>query len=98
MYVLLDGDAVVLVGDVPVENATRGALLDEMALVDSRPRTATVMAVSPCRLATIDERRFHFMVQHTPNFASHVMRVLVQRLRQMNSLTRTTVSINHPDD
>jgi len=98
MYVLLDGNVVVLVGDVPVENATRGALLGEMALVDSRPRTATVMAVSPCRLATIDERRFHFMVQHTPNFASHVMRVLVQRLRQMNSLTRTTISINHPDD
>ena len=58
MYVLLDGNVVVLVGDVPVENATRGALLGEMALVDSRPRTATVMAVSPCRLATIDERRF----------------------------------------
>lgn len=89
MYVLLQGSADIFVGDTLVESATPGALLGEMALVDSSPRTATVVATMPCRLAKIDERRFHFLVQQTPYFATHVMKVLTERLRQMNLRTKT---------
>ena len=91
MYVLLEGSADVFVGEVLVESATPGALLGEMALVDSSPRTATVVATMPARLARIDERRFHFLVQQTPYFATHVMKVLAERLRHMNSMTRNQV-------
>ena len=92
MYVLLEGTADVLVGDKVVESATKGALFGEMALVDSSPRAANVVATSLCRLAKIDQRRFQFMVQQTPNFATHVMKVLAQRLRQMNAVVRGPVS------
>ena len=88
MYVLLEGTAEVLVGDTVVESATKGALFGEMALVDSSPRAAKVVATSPCQLAKIDQRRFQFMVQQTPNFATHVMKVLARRLRQMNAAAR----------
>ena len=71
MYVLLEGSADVRVGETLVESATPGALVGEMALVDSSPRTATVVAMEPCRLAKIDQRRFHFGVQQTPYFATH---------------------------
>ena len=90
MYVLLEGSADVRVGETLVESATPGALLGEMALVDSSPRTATVVATEPCRLAKIDQRRFHFLVQQTPYFATHVMKVLTERLRHMNLLTKTS--------
>lgn len=75
------------VGETLVESATSGALLGEMALVDSSPRRATVMATAACRLAKIDDGRFEFLVQQTPYFATHVMKVLVERLRHMNLLT-----------
>lgn len=88
MYVLLEGSADILAGETLVESATPGALLGEMALVDSSPRTATVIITSPTKLARIDQRRFHFLVQHTPHFATHVMKVLTERLRHMNSLAR----------
>jgi CRP-like cAMP-binding protein len=88
MYVLLEGSADVFVGEILVESATPGALLGEMALVDSSPCTATVVATMPARLARIDERRFHFLVQQTPYFATHVMKVLAERLRHMNVMTR----------
>ncbi len=91
MYVLLEGSADVFVGEVLVESATPGALLGEMALVDSSPRTATVVATMPACLARIDERRFHFLVQQMPYFATHVMKVLAERLRHMNSMTRNQV-------
>jgi CRP-like cAMP-binding protein len=33
-------------------------------------------------LAVVDEKRFVFMVEETPNFALEVMRLLVERLRR----------------
>src|SRR5439155_25520659 len=88
---VLEGSADVFVGEILVESGTPGALLGEMALADSSPRTATVVATMPARLARIDERRFHFLVQQTPSFATHVMKVLAERLRHMNLMTSNEV-------
>ena len=86
MYVLLEGNAEIMVGDLVVENAGPGALLGEMALIDNNPRTASVVAKTPCRFAQMDQRRFHFLVQQTPYFATHVMKTLADRLRHMNTV------------
>ena len=86
MYVLLEGNAEIMVGELVVESAGPGALLGEMALIDDSPRTASVVAKTPCRLAEIDRRRFHFLVQQTPHFATHVMKTLADRLRHMNAV------------
>ena len=84
MYVLMTGEADIVVGNVVVERAGPGALLGELALVDATPRTATVMAVTDCSLLPIDVKRFRFLVQETPNFALHVMKVIAERLRRMD--------------
>jgi len=91
MYVLLDGSVDILVGSTVVESARPGALLGEMAMVDSSPRSATVIATSDCKLARIDQFRFHFLVQQTPNFATYVMKVMADRLRRMNVLANAAV-------
>lgn len=88
MYVLLEGSADIKTGEMILESATPGALLGEMAMVDSSPRTATIIATSPSRLARIDQRRFQFLVQQTPHFATHVMKVLAGRLRHMDSVAK----------
>jgi CRP-like cAMP-binding protein len=87
MYVLLDGEVDIFLGDFVFETAGPGALLGEMALIDDTPRTAHAAAKSPARLAEIDRRRFHFLVQQTPHFATHVMKTLANRLRHMNAVT-----------
>jgi len=86
MFVLLEGTAAIMVGTRVVETAAPGALLGEMAIIDSSPRSATVVASTSCRLARIDLRRFHFLVQQTPFFATHVMKVLVERVRKLSRL------------
>jgi CRP/FNR family transcriptional regulator, cyclic AMP receptor protein len=87
MYVLLEGEIDIFLGDFVLETAGPGALLGEMALIDDSPRTANAVAKSPARLAQIDRRRFHFLVQQTPHFATHVMKTLADRLRHMNAVT-----------
>jgi CRP-like cAMP-binding protein len=43
MYVLLEGNVDVIVGETVVETAERGALLGEMALIDNSPRCANAV-------------------------------------------------------
>jgi len=86
MYVLLEGTARVLVGGHVVEMAAPGTLLGEMAMVDDQPRSATVVAIAPCRVLPIGRPQFDLLVREKPEFARHVMKVLVHRLRRMNEL------------
>jgi CRP-like cAMP-binding protein len=85
MYVLLEGEMDIRLGDYVVEIAKEGALIGEMALIDDSPRAANAVAKTDCRLAPIDKRRFHFLVQQHPHFATHVMKELADRLRNMNA-------------
>ena len=86
MFILLEGTLDIVVGDTVVENAGRGAIVGEMAIIDQTPRVATVIARSACRLAKIDQRRFFSIIQLNPFFATHVMKTLADRLRQTNQL------------
>src|SRR5205809_6495693 len=86
MYVLLEGEVDIFLGDFVLETAGPGALLGEMTLIDDSLRTANAVAKSPSRLAQIDRRRFHFLVQQTPHFATHVMKILSDRLRHTNAV------------
>ena len=85
MYVLLEGEMDIRLGDYVVETAGPGALIGEMALIDDSPRAANAVAKTACRLVPIDERRFHFLIQQHPHFATHVMKELAARLRNMNA-------------
>lgn len=84
MFVLVEGQADVLVGDEVIESAGPGAILGEMALIDHAPRSATVIARTECRLLPIDVERFNTLIQKTPDFARHVMKVMAGRIRSMN--------------
>jgi CRP/FNR family transcriptional regulator, cyclic AMP receptor protein len=84
-YVLLEGEMEIRLGDYVVETAKPGALIGEMALIDDSPRAANAVAKTSAKLAKIDKRRFLFLIQQTPNFATHVMKELADRIRHMNA-------------
>src|SRR4029079_1371671 len=94
MYVLLEGEVDIFLGDFVLETAGPGALVGEMALIDDSPRTANAVAKSPSKLAQIDRRRFHFLVQQTPHFATHVMKILANRLRHMNAVSAVRYQVS----
>ena len=86
MYVLLEGEIEIFLGDFMLETAEPDMVIGEMALIDDGPRTANAVAKTACRLAEIDRRRFYFLVQQHPHFATHVMKTLADRLRDMNAV------------
>jgi CRP/FNR family transcriptional regulator, cyclic AMP receptor protein len=86
MFVVLEGALEIVVGGKVVETSERGAIIGEMALIDRTPRGATVRAKDAAKLVKIDERRFQRVIQQNPFFATHVMKVLVERIKHMNVL------------
>ncbi|MCA8967045.1 MAG: cyclic nucleotide-binding domain-containing protein [Planctomycetes bacterium] len=84
MYVILEGEVIISVEGEALFTAKAGDIMGEMALIDDAPRSATATALGPVRLVPVDRRRFMFMVQQTPFFSLHVMKVLADRLRRMD--------------
>lgn len=86
MYVLMSGAAEVIVQGKVMEEAKPGAIFGEMAMIeDAVVHSASVMAKSDCTFFPIERERFIFLIQQTPNFALHVMRVMSARLRKTNA-------------
>ena len=85
MYVVIEGEVELRIGDKVIETVGPGEPFGEMALIDQAPRTATATARTPCKLAVISEKRFLFMVAQTPHFALQIMKVMADRLRKMNA-------------
>ena len=86
MYVVLDGNIEIYVGGKSIEVAGRGSIIGEMALIDSSPRSATVVAQDYCVLAQVNRSQFLSLMQKTPRFGLSVMKTLVTRLRNMDAM------------
>jgi CRP-like cAMP-binding protein len=85
MFSIIEGKVEIRTKDKTVYIAGPGEILGEMSLIDNKPRSATAIAKSKCRLALIDEKRFDFLIQQTPMFINQIMKALADRLRHMNS-------------
>jgi CRP-like cAMP-binding protein len=86
MYVVLDGEIEIRVNNELLDLVKPGEVFGEMALVDSKKRSAAAIARAPCRLVALDEEKFLAMVKKEPQFSIVVMRMLARRLRKMNNL------------
>lgn len=86
MYVLSTGKAEVTVNGRVVETLQHGSVIGEVSMLLPGPHSASVIAVTDCEFVAVDEKRFQFLVQQTPFFATQVMRMMAERLRKTNQL------------
>ncbi len=63
---------------------TEGDIFGEMALVDSQPRSATVIAVGDVRARVLDRDSFRSLIAINPKIAMLVFDKLCQRLRSVD--------------
>ncbi len=64
LYVVVTGTVEVLRGDRQIATLASGSHFGEMALLNLRPRSATVRATSTCRMMTIDRQRLYDFMRH----------------------------------
>ena len=81
MYGIVEGEVEVRLPNGAVRKLGPDETFGEMGIVDSSPRSATVVAVTDTKLAVIDRRMFLFLVHETPMFALQVMSSIAERLR-----------------
>ena len=83
-FVLVDGTADVRRKGRKVRSLGPGDFFGEIALVSSKPRTATVTATSPVRALVITERSFKRLLEEQPAIGAKVMRALAERVMDDN--------------
>jgi CRP/FNR family transcriptional regulator, cyclic AMP receptor protein len=84
VYVVISGEVDLILGDKVVETVGPGGILGEMALIEHKPRIASAIANTDCRLIRIGEKQFMFLIQVTSYFALQLMRVMAERLRRVD--------------
>ena len=84
MFVIQSGRVDVLIDDVLVTELTAGDLFGEMAIVERRPRSATVRAHGPARVLTLDKRSFLRQVHEDPSLAYRILETMSRRVRRLD--------------
>jgi CRP-like cAMP-binding protein len=83
-FVIVAGEAEVLIDDRRVSTVGPGDFFGEMAMLDLQPRTATVRALTPMHLLVISPATFTEFLEQ-PTIAVKMLKGLVQRLREAES-------------
>lgn len=86
MLVLLDGRARVERDGKVVSHLGPGDVAGEMALIDGKPRSATVIAEEPCRCLVMMRREFMPLLDTVPGLSAKLLITLCGRLRDTTEL------------
>ena len=79
-FVIVEGTASVYVRGEHVATSGPGSMVGEMALIDHRPRTATVVADADMRLLRFGTKAFRTLLEEMPKASERVMTTLRARL------------------
>ncbi|MEI7593471.1 MAG: cyclic nucleotide-binding domain-containing protein [Actinomycetes bacterium] len=80
-YVVLAGQASVYVAGEHVATSGPGSMVGEMALLEHKPRNATVVADSDMKLIVFDNQAFKQLLVEMPKANDRVMETLAARLK-----------------
>lgn len=80
-FLILEGTASVYVRGEYVATSGPGSMVGEMALIDHRPRTATVVADTDMKLLRFRTKAFRTLLDEMPKASERVMTMLRARLQ-----------------
>jgi CRP-like cAMP-binding protein len=89
MYLLLEGQVNIVVGDKVVGSVKVGEIFGEMATLTQLPRSASAIAKTSCRVMSIDGKQFETGLLSKPEFALMLMAIMILRIRQTAAQLRS---------
>lgn len=78
-FVVVDGEASVTVDGHEVGVVGPGQIVGEGALLDNRPRTATVTALTPLRVLVLSRAEFNTLVDRVPAVTDRILATVRDR-------------------
>lgn len=72
----------------------QGDIFGEMAIIEKKKRSATIIALTECQLLRLNETMFYEIVRNNPDFAIKIIRSLSARLRKTNTLIEEILSLD----
>lgn len=89
LYVIHEGNLKVFANDAAGKEVILhilgpGEYFGELAMVDEAPRSASVMALSPCKVSIITREEFQGCLHAHPEVAFNLVRALARRIRRLN--------------
>lgn len=85
-FVIVSGTASVYVRGEYIATSTDGSIIGEMALIDHRPRTATVVADSDVLALRFDSNAFRTLLEEMPKASERIFATLRERLDRLSQL------------
>ena len=90
MYVVQDGEVEVFVGsgddEIHLNVLKPGAFFGEMAVFDRDVRSASVRALGPARVLTVDKKNLMRRVHEDPALAFRLVETMSRRIRRQNGM------------
>jgi len=88
MFVIYDGEVGIYDGKVQLACFGRGDVFGELALLDTEPRSAGVVALSDVQLFRIDQGDFYDLMDERGEVLRNIIKILCQRIRTQNTKLR----------
>ena len=82
IYVILSGELVVSKNGTEIARREKGDYLGEVALIESKPRSATVITAVPTLLLEISKEQFQTKLSASPDVLMAIMKTLSSRARE----------------
>ncbi len=81
--------------EIELCNLGKGAVFGEMALIDGRPRSASVVALEDTKVSIVGPDDFSRKTQDVPGWFYSIVKVIIQRLRDADKRLHATVNHNY---
>jgi CRP/FNR family cyclic AMP-dependent transcriptional regulator len=85
-FLIVDGSAAVTRSGKKVATLGPGAHFGELALLDRRPRSATVTSETDMDVLVLSQRQFNTLLEAVPTIARKMLAALADRLREADAL------------
>jgi CRP-like cAMP-binding protein len=81
-------------GEVFLSVLKTSDVFGEIALLDDRPRSASVTAMEGCELLVVERRGFRALLVSVPNLAVNLLLVMARRMRMLSDRTQNMSLLN----
>lgn len=82
-YIILEGEIEVTKKNKHLATLRENSIFGEIAMVDSRPRTATCTAKTDVTLGQVTRQNYKQLLKHRPEAINPLLRIVADRMRNL---------------